>query len=48
MVNETYFRIFIGYLMYLTTTRPDYVLRVLSRFICFPSEVHPQPAKRVV
>jgi len=49
-VDETYFRSFIGCLMYLTATRPDilYAVSVLSRFMHCPSEVHLQAAKRVV
>lgn len=49
-VEETYFRSFIGCLMYLTTTRPDilYVVSVLSRFMHCPSEIHLQAAKRIV
>lgn len=49
-VVETYFRSFIGCLMYLTATRPDilYVVSVLSRFMHCTSEIHLQAAKRVV
>ncbi|XP_015168630.1 uncharacterized mitochondrial protein AtMg00810-like [Solanum tuberosum] len=49
-VDQTYFRSFIGCLMYPTTTRPDilYVVSVLSRFMHCPSEVHFPAAKRVV
>ncbi|PHT28618.1 Fanconi-associated nuclease 1 -like protein [Capsicum baccatum] len=49
-VDETYFRSFIGCLMYLTATRPDilYVVSILSRFMHCPSEVHVKAAKRIV
>ena len=38
-VDETYFRSFIGCSTYLSITRPDYVVSVLSRFMHCPSEV---------
>ncbi|KAH0632949.1 hypothetical protein KY284_035735 [Solanum tuberosum] len=49
-VDETYFRNFIGCLLYLTATRPDilYAVSVLSRFMHCPSEVHLQATKIVV
>ena len=49
-VDEAIYRSLIGYLMYLTTTRPDimHVVSLLSRFMHCASEVHFKAANRVV
>ena len=49
-VDEGYFRSLIGYLMYLTATRPDIlnVVSMLSRFMHCASELHLRAAKRVI
>jgi hypothetical protein len=49
-VDEAIYRSLIGYLMYLTTTRPDimHAISLLSRFMHCASEVHFKAAKRIV
>ena len=49
-VDEQHFRSLIGYLMYLTATKPDilFAVSILSRFMHCVSRVHLQAAKRVV
>ena len=49
-MDENQYRSLIGYLMYLTATRPDIMFSVslLSRFMHCASEVHFQVAKRII
>ena len=44
------YRSLIGFLMYLTTTRPDvlYAVRILSQFMHCASDLHLRTAKRIV
>ncbi|GAA0171472.1 transmembrane signal receptor [Lithospermum erythrorhizon] len=50
LVEEVYFKKIVGSLMYLTHTRPDLTFSVslLSRFMCKPTEIHLQIAKRIL
>jgi len=49
-VNISLFRSLIGSLIYLTSTRPDFMFAasLLSRFIQEPSQVHFGPSKRIL
>ncbi|XP_031281899.1 uncharacterized protein LOC116140400 [Pistacia vera] len=49
-VDEGLFRSLIGYLLYLTATRPDlmFASNYLSKFMSNPSELHFRAAKRVL
>ncbi|XP_049392922.1 uncharacterized protein LOC125857337 [Solanum stenotomum] len=49
-VDEGLYRSLIGFLMYLTATRPDipYAVSLLSRYMHCASEIHFQAAKRVI
>ena len=50
MVNNTLYRQLIGYLLYLTHTRPDisYVVSVAYRHMDHPHEIHWRAAKRIL
>lgn len=49
-VDGTYYRQLVGSMMYITTTRPDivFVVRLLSRYMSRPTELHLLVAKRVL
>lgn len=49
-VNETYFKRLVGSLMYLTSTRPDFMFIVsyISRYMAKPTELHLQAAKKAL
>jgi hypothetical protein len=50
LVGATLYRHIIGYLMYLTNTRPDicFDVNTLSQFLVEPIRVHPVVAKHVM
>ena len=50
MVNNTLYRKLIGFLLYLTHTRPDicYAVSVAYRFMDQPQEIHWKAAKRIL
>ena len=49
-VNQKLYKIMVGSLMYLTTTRPDimYAVIIVSSFMETPKETHWQAAKRIL
>ena len=49
-VDDTLFKQMVGFLMYLTTTRPDlmYAVSLISRYMAKPTELHLSAAKRIL
>lgn len=49
-VDEGYYKIFIGCLMYLIATRPDilFPISILSRFLYCASEMHLKETRRIL
>ncbi|XP_020425774.1 uncharacterized protein LOC109950618 [Prunus persica] len=49
-VDSTIYKQIVGSLMYLTATRPDmmFVVSLISNYICNPTELHMEAAKRIL